>query len=278
MSERSSHLELPTQVEALGLRLRVLPGEPQPPPAESAWCPADLMERPTRVAVLRQSAGVHRLALDVFGDYTVDVVDGTVRVHRGPATGLSLAEVLDGPILLHALASRGVHVLHASAVLLPDGRVVGFTADSGTGKSTLAAHARRQGAIRVADDLLAVRIDAGGIVVLPGLPQPKLNAADQPGPTLPAQLPLAALGRLQRVDGPAGRQRLSPFAALDLVVRATVASRVYAPDSLAAHLRFAGAVAEAVSAQRLQVSTIDLPDRPSDIDGALDEVYALLQG
>lgn len=268
---------LPDHCSALGLTLTVRPGDPASLPVpDTAWRPAELMERPTRVAVLPLAPGVHRLALERFGDYTVDLGAGVVDVHRQPEPGIALAEVLEGPVLLHALAARGIHALHASAFQLPDGRVLAFTADSGTGKSSLAARAQARGWVRVADDLLALKLDRGGIVALPGLYQPKLAATEQPGTRLPERLALAGLFRLRRTRGPTDLHLLDAGAACALLLWATVATRVYTPASLAEHLGFAARFAEAVRLGKLQVATLDLPDRPEDVTGALDEVLDLL--
>jgi hypothetical protein len=277
---RLSTATMATPCTALGLTLvvRAATAAELPPIPEQAWRAAELMERPTRVAVLPLAPGVHRLALGRFGDFAVDLVANTVDVYRLPEAGIALAEVLEGPVLLHALATRGIHALHASALQLPDGRVYAFTADSGTGKSSLAAHAHARGWIRVADDLLALTLDRGRIVALPGLHQPKLSVAEQPGARLPERLALAGLFRLQRTPGSACLHALGTSAACTLLLQATVATRVYAPASLAAHLGFAARFAEAVRDGGLQVATLDLPDRPADVAGALDEVLALLQG
>lgn len=280
MSTETITQALPTHCAALGLTLVVRAATDQelPPIPEHAWRAAELMERPTRVAVQPQAQGRHRLALGRFGDFAVDLVTNTVDVYRLPDAGIAIAEVLEGPVLLHALATRGIHALHASAFQLPDGRVYAFTAESGTGKSSLAARARRHGWIRVADDLLALTLDHGRIVALPGLHQPKLTAVEQPGALLPERLALAGLFRLRRTVGSAHRQALGANAACTLLLWATVATRVYTPASLAAHLGFAARFAEAVRDGKLDVATLDLPDRQEDIAGALDEVLMLLYG
>jgi hypothetical protein len=270
---------LPVRCTALGLTLAVRAGDSWLPPVpDAAWRAAELMERLTRVAVLPLAPGRHRLALDCFGDYTVDLPAASVTVHQPPAPGISLAEVLEGPILLHALAAHGVHALHASAMQRPDGAVIAFTADSGTGKSSLAARAQARGWTRIADDLLALRVDAGQLVALPGLRQPKLAEAEQPGRRLPTALPLTGLYALRRVDGPARLQRLDGAAAFRLALSATVATRVYAPESLAAHLGFVAQFTDAVRRGALSVATMDLPECPGNIAGALDAVLELLDG
>lgn len=278
MSDGQRADAIPTTGAALGvaLSLRLATGAERPTVPQSAWREADLMERPTRVAVLPLAPGRHRLALDRFGDYVVDLAAGSVEVLATPESGIALAEVLDGPVLLHALAARGIHALHASAFQLPDGRVLAFSADSGTGKSSLAARARAHGWIRVADDLLALSLDAGRLVALPGLDQPKLTPAEQPSLHLPERLPLDGLCALRRVDGPAALSPLDPGAALQLLLTGTVATRVYGADSLAAHLRFAARAADEVREGRLSMAALHLPHRPADIAGALDEALALL--
>ena len=61
-----------------------------------------------------------------------------------------------------AAALQGLEVLHASAVVL-DGAAVAFTAPSGIGKSTLAAHLVAAGASFLTDDVLALE-DRNGVV------------------------------------------------------------------------------------------------------------------
>lgn len=78
-----------------------------------------------------------------------------------------------GPALAVLLHQRGLLVLHASAVAVQE-HAVAFLGGSGWGKSTLAValYAREHGV--VADDVVAVEVDAGSPKVLPGFPQLKL--------------------------------------------------------------------------------------------------------
>jgi hypothetical protein len=77
------------------------------------------------------------------------------------------------PILLQAL---GAEALHASAVLGPSGAVA-FCGSSGAGKSTLAYALARGGWTQIADDHLAIELDAGIPYVRPLAFQPKLRPA-----------------------------------------------------------------------------------------------------
>lgn len=108
---------------------------------------------------------------------------GTLWVRQGceivvqPAPGVDEALVrlfILGPALALLLYQRGAFVLHASAVEVAGGAVA-FLGYSGWGKSTTAAalHARGHGVI--ADDVVAVQVDAEGrLMVWPAFPQLKL--------------------------------------------------------------------------------------------------------
>jgi hypothetical protein len=78
-----------------------------------------------------------------------------------------------GPALAMLLQQRGLLILHGSAVLVPGGAVA-FLAHAGGGKSTTAAAFYARGHGVVADDLVAVSLDAEGAVVFPGFPRLKL--------------------------------------------------------------------------------------------------------
>lgn len=122
-----------------------------------------------------------------------------------------------------AAALQGLEVLHASAVGI-DGRAIAFTAPSGTGKSSLAAHLVAAGATFLTDDVLAVESADGGVLAYPGparaavathevhLLTPlgrsrlgrRIGATDKPQfepPLAAAPLPLAIMYRLSRGDG-----------------------------------------------------------------------------
>jgi hypothetical protein len=62
----------------------------------------------------------------------------------------------------------------------------------------------------------------------------------------------------------------------DLVLASTVATRVFASRSLAAHLAFAAQVASIVAAERLLVGRLGMADRPDDVAGAAGEALAIV--
>jgi hypothetical protein len=170
----------------------------------------------------------------------------------GMAPGpLSVGRAL-GPPLAIALAARGIHLLHASAVRTTRG-VVAFCAESGEGKSTLAAAAAHHpdlGLARVADDQLPVRLGERP-EALPHFPQLKLPVAEWYRAAEPPVLPLVALVGLSPpppvAAGDAAPRaeltRLEPAAVALMLARATVAARLFDADLLAEHFDACGRTA-----------------------------------
>lgn len=89
-------------------------------------------------------------------DFVVAKGLDAVECRRDPAADLGIVELLASGLLVAFLLGLGGHgVLHASAVAWEDG-AVGFAADTGMGKSTLAALLSAHGARFLTDDLLRV--------------------------------------------------------------------------------------------------------------------------
>lgn len=84
------------------------------------------------------------------------VVAGVGRQHE-------IGDVFLRGVVPVVLLARGYEALHASAVMLEDGAVVGLCAVSGTGKSTLALAMTACGARHFADDTVIYRPDDGAI-------------------------------------------------------------------------------------------------------------------
>jgi hypothetical protein len=277
MSE-SSITELPSEVRAAGHGFRLRSSAEMGVAADwlqwlGAPITAEFYERPVVVRSGRVGA-FDLLELDALGAWAIDAVDGAISMLRAPFDGALLADILEGPVLLHALAGSGAFALHASAVRWQDGAVHALIADSGIGKSTLAAHAIAHGWQRVADDLLPVTA-AGerGALAWPCYRQPKLPSdAQWHGPE---SLPLGALVALRR--GPeARREAMTPAAAADLFLRNTVATRIFSRAGLAAHLRASAAIAERVANGTLAAWRLSVPDRAEDLSGAAAEALAAL--
>jgi hypothetical protein len=237
---------------------------------------AELCETGLQISVT-ESGSLIDLDLAQFGAYRFDAVNAGYAVMRSAISNELQQEAMRGPLLLHALAHRGVFVIHASGLLGTSGKALLFCAQSGVGKSTLARTAKGMGWQRLADDLLPVSLTTeGGVVTRPHLDQPKLTAAEQYPTDAPAQLPLAAFVELRR--GPETRiRRLEGAEVLERVLRNTVATRVFARACLSAHLDFCAQVASAAGRGQLLVAELTVADRPEDIPGAVREALVLLQ-
>jgi hypothetical protein len=165
--------------------------------------------------------------------------------------------LLLGPALVLALALEETWCLHSSAVAF--GRqVIMFLGDSGQGKSTLAAYlAATDGASwrLAADDILPITADAAGVRAWPRFPQLKLPPEEQPGPTLPEQIPVSVICSLESApeDAEPDAHRLSDTQAATTVVRHTAGTRLFDGALLTKHLGFCVQVARQVPVYRLKV-------------------------
>jgi hypothetical protein len=78
-----------------------------------------------------------------------------------------------GPALALLLYQRGLLILHSSAIAVNDGAIA-FLGEAGGGKSTTAAAFHKRGYRVVADDVVAVRLDAEPPIVFPSFPRLKI--------------------------------------------------------------------------------------------------------
>lgn len=123
------------------------------------------------LSILRTPAGI-----------VVRYIDGEVYLFESDAITVYSAEGgryalmqsrLLSIVMSYWLELRGVTMLHASAAKVGPGAVA-FVADSGTGKSTMAAHLTASGAELLADDLLACGASGTGVTVWPSFPSLRL--------------------------------------------------------------------------------------------------------
>lgn len=195
------------------------------------------------------------LQIDGAGAFAIPYERDCVEVDPEPGAGEAvLEEALLGPAFALALARRGVFLLHASAVVLQGRGVIGFLGESGAGKSTLARLLTEagEGVALAADDLLAVE----GTTALPCFPQLKLDAAAMAAiADLEPRYPLLGLYELASApqNAAAGTEALPAVSAAALLIRHTIAGRLFASDLLAAQLDFAARVAGHVPVRRLRV-------------------------
>ena len=194
--------------------------------------------------------GCDFLEISGAGAFAISHEKDCIEVDPEPgARDRAVEEALLGPAFALALARRGIFLLHASAVVLGH-RVIGFLGESGAGKSTLARLLAAEGLTLAADDLLAVE----GIDALPHFPQLKLGTAAMAAiEGLEPRCPLLGLYELASAEEAVGIEALPPVSAAALLLRHTIAGRLFDSDLLAAQLDFAAGLAGRVPVRRLRV-------------------------
>jgi hypothetical protein len=236
---------------------------------------AELAGRRVQVRMAESNASTW-LSIEGHGVWAIDRASGRIDLVEPAPDCAATTLALEGPVRLLAMAELGSYAIHAAALGTSDGGLAALTAPSGVGKSTFAALARTMGRERAADDLLPIGLDATeSIVARPHLAQPKLGPSEQYPPHAPAERALRALVRLER-GKTAAWNPLPAKAAMDLVLRSTVATRIYTRSALASHLAFCRRVAEAVRDDRIACGTLTVADRPGAIVSAVSEALTLL--
>jgi hypothetical protein len=118
-------------------------------------------------------------------DYLLEV-PGLARFRVDPSAGRidalaaancterTLAHLVSDQVLPRVVCHRGRVVLHASAVMLEDGRAVAFSGATGRGKSTLAAAFCARGFSVLSDDCLLLEPGNDGVLAIPAYPSLRL--------------------------------------------------------------------------------------------------------
>lgn len=128
---------------------------------------------------VRRSDGAIYLRLHGAADFLIAPDLRYVTAWNDPAYGMeALALLTTGNLLATVLMLRGEAVLHASAVER-HGRALAFVADSGMGKSTLAALCCDRGARFLADDVLRLDFSDQGVRVWQGASENRLRRSTE---------------------------------------------------------------------------------------------------
>jgi hypothetical protein len=157
----------------------LLPAEPGPQPDIRfvyGDVPADLEQPVTRAPRWQTAPGQFISHQEGFGDFYVH--DGLeIVMHPHPRVpGEAVRLYLLGTCLSILMHQRRLFVQHTSGIATGRG-VVLFGGQSGVGKSTMVSAFLERGYKIVADDMLALTLDAqAGVLALPGFPQVKLMA------------------------------------------------------------------------------------------------------
>lgn len=146
---------LPVSTDAPQFVCRIAPAR-ELPTADAATKVHDWLINDDEDAVwlrVNRYAGGYWLHFPDLADFSISV-DGTcISLWPGAETPHeTLCHLLVDQVMPLVLAHCGRFVLHASAVMLPDGRGIAFAGTSGRGKSTLAAYFAGQGFPLLTDD------------------------------------------------------------------------------------------------------------------------------
>lgn len=117
-----------------------------------------------------------RITYESLGTF---LIESGKRIRYDPATPGKQNEkifrrLLKNQAMTVLLLQRGLLVLHASAVSIDDQAVV-FLGAQTAGKSTMTAAFHREGSPMIADDVVAIRFDDEGPMVVPSVPQIRLS-------------------------------------------------------------------------------------------------------
>ncbi|SEP21094.1 hypothetical protein SAMN05216388_104517 [Halorientalis persicus] len=125
---------------------------------------------------IQAEPGICRLSYDSIGSFLIK--NGAQILfdpdHDGIIEKKITRRLIESEILGVLCHQRGLLVLHASAVSV-DGKGAVFLGDRGAGKSTTAAAFYTGGNGLFEDDVVGIRFDHEGPVVLPGVPQLRLD-------------------------------------------------------------------------------------------------------
>jgi hypothetical protein len=103
-------------------------------------------------------------------DFTVSSDGSQIQCFPQPGIPLeTIRHLLLDQVVPLTLSSRGRLILHASAIVSPEGAVA-FLGASGLGKSTLAASFSHEGFPFLTDDCLVLKEEAGRLLAIPGYP------------------------------------------------------------------------------------------------------------
>jgi hypothetical protein len=138
-------------------------------PLEDAEVVVDLRHTDGRVfmRIDRHATEGYRIWAPYYGRHIVAADGRAIRSALPNVSPWRWQRLFFAQALPLAAALQGLEVLHASAVAIR-GRIIAFVGSSGSGKTSVAAHAIALGASFVTDELLAVESDGTAVLAHPG--------------------------------------------------------------------------------------------------------------
>ena len=129
---------------------------------------------PARAGVETENAWATLLRFPELADFIVE--GNNISCHPRPGCREeSLRHLLLDQVIPRVWAHTGHLVLHASAVKLPDGRVIAFLGESGWGKSTLVAALQGADCQLISDDCIHLASCEEGVRLTPSYVGLRLN-------------------------------------------------------------------------------------------------------
>jgi hypothetical protein len=195
----------------------------------------------------------------------------TADLEIADANEVEINHWLFGPLLILALARRGVFCLHASSVL-HDGHAFVIVGDSGAGKSSFARVLdQAQVNKRLTDDISPMTIENGRLLLLPRFPQLKLS---QQITDASADYAVSGLWALEaaKLDVPGSKRRLRSTDLHFRLMRHTVASRLFSTSDARRWWEFAAAAQQVLAASDHNYQ-LQARHASSNVSAAMLELY-----
>jgi hypothetical protein len=247
------------------VRIRLGASSSREAEAGDTRAPGSWVQRLGETAILTQFEGVGRFVVLGGRDVLVDPVASGDPAH--------VRHLLLGPVLAQVLWQRAKFVLHG-CVLGVGARCFAFLGVSGAGKSTLALALHRAGHTLVCDDVAALEWEQSPVLVHPALPRMRAHAdsLQQVGESLvglprayrdldkwllparqfaSAERPLDAIYVLAEGDRFSAEPLSRAEAMIELMRHTYHAEHYTGLHGAPQHMKVAGALANAIPAQRL---------------------------
>jgi hypothetical protein len=158
-----------SEVETAKSIIRIRAGkEPESIPKNPAWFhhwKTTGGEVCISIAKLRDS---YLLRFPQLADFILSQSGDSLRYFPGPDIPVeSIRHLLLDQVVPRILGQRGRLVLHAAAVVIPEGQAIAFLGASGRGKSTLASSFHQSGARLITDDCLLLEESEEHFIAIP---------------------------------------------------------------------------------------------------------------
>lgn len=158
---------------------------------------------------------------------------------KASASNLDMT-ILMGPAMILNLATNKVFCLHASAFLFKNqikDTLFILMAESGTGKSTIARYMNQQpNTLRIADDIMPLKIKNHKLTALASFPQLKLNQQQQYKGDDVCTKTVLLFARKSKSETTINK--INTFESMKNLIKHSVATKLFSENELNNHLKF----------------------------------------